>query len=431
MSERVAPTGWLDRVASTWWALLKFVLAALVAPIVSLFVAWRASVNYERAKGMMRVFPHQLDALDVGRIPVPPANRVEWVPAEVDALVVSDLHRCIAGRRDWAREQGGVEIYEAMLDHYRDAGWHVIENGDTEDFWMVGGSAYGAGYDLARLAAAIVPGRLGRRVRAHLYLGHFRRIRENNAGVYTRIAQLVADGRFHRTIGNHDDVFLDESLAAEHRHAIGVGPVDWLVLQHDGRAAAIVTHGHQTDAWNAPGRAFLGQLAMWVANTLNDVPVLDSPEPLPDRAETDNLLSGHYLNRLLTVNQRFGVNANYDSLDEELLFDAIGGASEHTPWLFLGHTHVPLMQPISRTGARWSRYANSGHGLWLDMVTAIEWPGSSGPPFVPRLVAWVLVDDEDGRRVERVELTPSSDGRILRPTERSAAGVAEATVAPR
>jgi hypothetical protein len=429
---RWADAPWLDRLVVVLWATVKFVIGSLATPFVSPLVAWRASVNHERAKGMMRVVPHQIAALDSGRVPVEPSNRVDWLRADTDVLIVSDLHRSIAGDRDWARSQGAVEIYEAMLDHYGNAGWHVVENGDTEDHWMVGGSAYGSVYDAFRLVASIVPGRLGRIARRRLYREHSRRIRENYPGVYQRLAALGREGRHHRTVGNHDDVYLDHRLADDLRDALGVAPVDWVVLQHEGRAAAVITHGHLTDAWNAPHRAFLGELAMWAANTLDDIPLLDSPEPLPDRADTEHLLSGRHLNRLLTVNQRFGVNANYDSLDEEMLFDAVGGASETVPWLFLGHTHAPLMQPISRTGARWARYANSGHGLYREAITAIEWAGSSGPPFTPRLVAWVNRETTEGRRIERVQLEPSADGSVLRPVfAGSAAGVTESAVAAR
>ncbi len=421
-----------DAVVPLVWAMVKFVLSLVVSPFVTPVVAWWASVNYERAKGLMRVFPHQLTALAAGRVPLPPANRVTRLPASVDAVIVSDLHRSYRGRRDWPSEQGDTAIYEAMLDHYAAKGWHVIENGDTDDFWMVGGSAYGAAYDASRLAAALVPGAIGRRARSLVYQGHFARIRANNRGIYRRLSELGRAGRYHRNVGNHDDVFLDPRLAGVlwRRCAVRVG--DWLVLESESGTEAIVTHGHQTDAWNAPGRAFLGRMAMWIANTLNDVPLLDSPEPLPDEARTRELLSGLGRNGLMRLHPRFGVNANYDSLDEELLFDAVGGAMEKGPWLLMGHTHVPVLQPMSRTGARWMRYANSGHGLWEGMITAIEWEGSLGRPVQPKLVAWVRLDrttdlgretfipDDavvvvgvDGTTVTRVELVSSADGSRL------------------
>ena len=141
------------------------------------------------------------------------------------------------------------------------------------------------------------------------------------------------------------------------------------------------------------------------------------------------------------------MNANYDSLDEELLFDAVGGAVDGGPWLLMGHTHSPLLQPLSRTGVRWMRYANSGHGLWEGMITAIEWEGSLGRPFQPKVVAWVRLDRDDdlgreaflpddavvvvgtdGTTVARVELVASGDG-VATGGRRSATGVTEAAVA--
>ena len=409
-----------DAVVPVWWAIVKFVVALVLAPFVAPFVGWWASVNYERAKGLMRVFPHQLAALASGRVPLPPANRVARLDASIDAVIVSDLHRSYRGRRDWASSQGDTAVYEVMLDHYGGHGWHVVENGDTDDFWLVGGSAYGSAYDASRLVAALIPGRVGRRARSLVYQGHFARIRANNRGIYRRLTELGRAGRYHRNVGNHDDAFLDTRLAGVLWRRCAVRATDWLVLESDGRAEAVITHGNQTDAWNTPGRAFLGRMAMWISNTLSDVPLLDSPEPLPDEAKTRLLLSDGARNGLMRLHPRFGVNANYDSLDEELLFDAVGGAVEAGPWLMMGHTHSPLLQPLSRTGVRWMRYANSGHGLWQGMITAIEWEGSLGPPFGPRLVGWVRLDRETdlGREVllpDDAVIVKGADGTTIAP----------------
>ncbi len=385
MSERVAcrRAGWTGSCRPVW-AVVKFVLASLAAPIVSILVAWRASVNYERAKGMMRVFPHQLDALDVGRIPVPPANRVEWVPAQIDALVVSDLHRCIAGRRDWAREQGGIEIYEAMLDHYRDAGWHVIENGDTEDFWMVGGSAYGAAYDLARLAGATIPGRIGRRIRAHLYLGHFRRIRENNAGVYDRIAR--ARGR--RPLPPHDRQPRRRvprrvpGGRAPPRGRCGAGGL--------ARAPARRTRRGGRDP--RPSDRRLERTRPRLPRSAGDVgrqhperradPRLPRAAPRPRRHRQPPV-------RSLPEPPADGEPA---LRGERQLRQPRRGAAVRRHRRGIGAHAVAVPRPHPRA-AHAADLADRralvalrelGHGLWLDMVTAIEWPGSEGPPFVPR-----------------------------------------------
>ncbi|HKY15994.1 MAG TPA: hypothetical protein VJM33_13800 [Microthrixaceae bacterium] len=425
-----------------WWAVVKFAATIVVAPIAAPIVAWRAAANHARAQAQVRALPDQLAAVAEGGSPAGAANRVGRLPASTDAVIVSDLHRSYHGRREWSRVQHTDELYEAMLDHYGAAGWHVVENGDTDDFWMVGGSTYGARYDTVRLALSVVPGEWGRRARRSLHRSHLMRIEADNQAIFDRLASLGTAGRYHRTVGNHDDVMLDPWLATIVEERLGVRPVDWIVLAGDDGAEAVITHGHQTDAWNAPGRALLGRLATWIANTLADVPGLDSPESLPGPDQSVDLLEGRRQNRLTGIGSRFGANANFDSLDEELLFDAIGEAGTAGPWLILGHTHVPLLSPLSRSGARWARYANAGHGLWHEMITAIEWPGSAaaGPEGrVPRLVAWVHADQlscadialeivttgtTTGRGISRVELAPTADGRRLEPV--SAAGVAEA-----
>ena len=413
---------------ATAWAIVKFAVGSLLTPFVMPFIAWRAAVNYALAKSRVGSFRAAVAALDVGVLPPAPTARVTWLPASTDLFISSDLHRCYPGGRDWLEVQGTKTLYAAVLDHYADVGAHVVENGDIEDFWMIGGSPYGQAYDAARVATKPLPGRLGLELRRSLYRRHLHRIVDANRLSYDRIARRLApEGRYHRTIGNHDDVFLDPSLAAELAEVSGgVAPSDWVVLTHpNGSASAVITHGHQTDGWNSPGRSGLGQAATWLANTLSDTPGLEAPDSIPPRALTLALLRGDLPNRLITVDQRFGTNLRYDSLDEEGLFDAFGGATEAGPWILLGHTHLPVFQPLSRSAVPWARYVNSGNGLWNGLVTGIEWSGTEQRP---RLVAWLWADDEDtaeftegkvmthwlGRPIARVELVRDPDGRHVR-----------------
>jgi hypothetical protein len=191
-------------------------------------------------------------------------------------------------------------------------------------------------------------------------------------------------------------------------------------------------------------------LATWVANTISDTPGLESPDSTLPPSATLDYLTGRLPNRLLQVSTRFGTNSKYDSLDEELLFDAFGGAAESGPWILLGHTHLPVIRPMSRTGVPWNRYANSGNGIWAGMVTGLEWTGGSSPE--PLAVAWVWVDTPGvadlipegavrlqvlDRQVARVVMRRSPAGTHLEidpqtssPHTSSAAGVAEAALAP-
>src|SRR5206468_1820950 len=102
---------------------------------------------------------------------------------------------------------------------------------------------------------------------------------------------------------------------------------------------------------------------------------------------------GQVPDRLITVNPTFGANAQYDSLDEELLCDAVHAAGLEDVWIILGHTHFPAAAPVSRNGRRWERYMNSGSGVNDDMVTAVEWDGTGDEP-TARVVAWTSADDD-------------------------------------
>jgi len=184
---------------------------------------------------------------------------------------------------------------------------------------------------------------------------------------------------------------------------------DFLLLRDGadpGATVGVVSHGHHTDAWNAPLRAGLGKMGTWLGSALLDVPVSDNPG-LPDRDETDRILGGKLDDVLTRVSRRFGANREQFSLDEVLLFDAWRAAwpvddtapddpaaAPDEPWLVFGHTHVPLRAPLDPASRRaWSRYANSGAGIFYECVTGVEWDGRDDPQHpVVRLVAWRYAD---------------------------------------
>lgn len=418
--------GWV----ATLWASLKLLVAVPLSVPGVLLVGWRAALNHIRAKETMAALPKLIAALGSPGPATPP--RVVRIDASTPLVITSDLHRCVAGRTDIVGAQDNHDLYVAMLEWYADRDSTLVENGDVEDFWVVGGSTWGVVYDICRLGGAVLVGRLGDGLRRAVYREHLARIVANNSAIYDTIAtRYGAAGRYHRTVGNHDDVFADARLVADLAAHVGsVRTADWIVLMGDGGTEAVITHGHVADGWNGPGRATLGKLSSWVADLLRDAPVPITPDDASPPGRTRELLGGRRRNGLLRVNPRFGASSSYDSLDEELLFDALGGASTVGPWILMGHTHFPVLQPSSDTGARWWRYANSGHGLGAGLVTALEWPGEEAAPRSPRLVAWVWADrpewadlidrsavvtESKGREIARVELAPSGDGRILLP----------------
>ena len=411
------------------WAFIKLLVAAATGPVWSTAIATRAWTNHRRAKELTSRYPDQLTALIEDRQPTGANNEYLVLPSEMRAFVSSDLHRCIPGRIDHSARLDTKYLYEAALDHYADRGFHLIENGDVEDFWMVGGTMEGTRYDISRMAAGLIPGPFGRRLRTTIRNRQLDQIVDNNLGIYRRIRnRFAADGRYWRTIGNHDDVYADPTLRQHLRtHLPGARPVNHLVLRsRAGSTSAVITHGHHTDGWNAPGRANLGRLASWAACTLTDLPFLSTPEGLPTREESAAILAGTASNSLVAVDPLFGANRHYDSLDEELLFSAVSPHLDRPPrpWLLFGHTHFPVYEPLSRTGLTWKRYANSGTGLLWGVVTGLEWDGTGDEPRV-QLVAWSWANDDTaperivshhrGRAVARTELVAltDEDGRAV------------------
>ena len=345
-------------------------------------------------------------------------------PASAQLLIVSDLHRCTRGHPDWPKRQGTDTIYQAMLQHYGTDGWHLCENGDVDDFWMSGGSPEGSAYDMLRMAGSALSAAGRDSLLDDTYVRQLDEIIANNQVTYDLIDRLFASqGRYLRTIGNHDDPMARASLRdrlAQRLH--GVRPAEAVVLRNaDAEVEAIICHGHMTDGWNAPGRDMLGKISTWVSSTLTDIPFIPAPHGLPSRAATAAVMNGKATNRLVEVHPTFGASTNYDSLDEEVLFLALAPKAD-SPWLFMGHTHYPMISPTSANGEAWARYANSGSGIVPDLVTGIEWDGTGADPSV-RLVAWTwssiaphgaeVMATIDGRDLCRFELVASREAPVL------------------
>ncbi len=391
------------------WAVTKTGATVATLP-AALPVSTVAALRSQReALRRIRVFPEQLRAICEDRPGPLPVRSVGRLPASGRYVVTSDLHRCIPGRLDWPARQGTKDLYRAVLAGYAEDGWSVIENGDVEDFWMVGGSTWGACYDAGRLAAGFA-GPLADSTRRELLGDHLDRIVANNADLYHVLGELARDGRYHRTVGNHDDVLADRALVERlAEHLPGVSAPDAIVLARSGpprveTTAAVIMHGHLTDAWNGPGLATLGRATTWLATTVDDLPIAAGLDGLPGEPATAALLAGRGENRLISVDARFGGNRRFDSLDEERLFDrlAVTAPESGWPWLVFGHTHFPMLRPLDASG-RTVRYANSGCGVLPGAFTALEWDGGREDPL--RLVLHHVVDD----RPTRSELRPDGD----------------------
>jgi hypothetical protein len=404
---------------ATAWAVAKAAISLAGAPVGISAMAVAARRAQRMTLTRITQYPDHLHALAEGTRSPLPARRTERLPADRRYLITSDLHRCIPGRLDWPARQSTKSLYPQVLAGYADDGWDLIENGDVEDYWMVGGSTWGAVYDVARLAGGAA-GSLGDEPRRELLREHLDRIVDNNAATYRVLRDgFCADGRYHRTMGNHDDVYVDDGLV-EHLadHLPGTTMTDSLLLSRPGATTtdgitgidAVVTHGHLTDAWNGPGFAVLGRAIMWIITSFDDLPrPRDTMEGLPDEEATSRLLGGGARNRLITLDPRFGGNRRFDSLDEQRLFDALDDArpAGGWPWLVFGHTHLPMLSPQGADG-RAVRYANSGCAVLDGAMSALEWVPDDERPL--RLVRWP--DGAHGpERGERVPAGPTLAAR--------------------
>lgn len=312
-------------------------------------------------------------------------------------FISSDLHRTPPGRRDWSHEQGNAEIYAAVLDYYADLEWDLIENGDVEDFWMVGGSPWGVVYDAYRLLGTVL-GPLGRTVRRAAYGEHLRRIIANHAPIYDRIAnRFHLEGRYHRIVGNHDDVYYDTTVAEDLRlHFPGLSITDYIVLGSMAEPAALIAHGHISDPWNSRNGAWRGRTVTWVASLVADLPWGQEMGP-PTEEEAFSPFRGGSTNVLTWLDHWMGLDHSRQTLDEAELHRAFvrKWGDGRGPWLICGHTHIPLDAPLDPSDVSYfARYMNGGSGVAPHTITGIEWNADEGRP---RLVGFTFGHPLPGR----------------------------------
>jgi hypothetical protein len=330
------------------------------------------------------------------------------IPARQRIVIFSDIHRWAGDdEQEIGAQRDTRDLHDRVLEHYAIEGWTLIENGDVEDYWLRGGSFYGAAYDVA----SMLPGPVfdAHFLDAGLIGGaqfHLSKIIKNHASTYARIKGLfLADPskpRYFRTAGNHDDINRQPAMQAGLRHYFpGLGGVaDYILLKDLEETVAVIAHGHQTDAWNSGACSFLGRATTSVASSVRDLDFVIGHDlkqlGYPAKEKTATLWGATDKDQLDQVGP-FGANTELGSLDEVGLFNSFrkiwrswGEDIEGGPYVLLGHTHVPLMSPANPvTNGIWWKYFNSGCCIFDHMITAIEWEfdGASPKPDV-RIVAW-------------------------------------------
>ncbi len=401
------PVDWvLNDVLPAAWGALKLIaavaglLATWPAFLAAAFICNLIAENYGHEYGTV------IEAVLRGDKRYQEMFRIVRLPARRNYVIVSDIHR-------WAnndeQEAGFLhdsrELFDRVMEHYGIEEWALIENGDVEDYWLRGGGLYGVAYDVASMMPGpVLDGKVldgGLATAAQFHLG---KIMRTHASTYARLKALFHNKqRYFRTVGNHDDVNSRPEMQAVLRRMFpGLQVADYIVLQEpNGRGAAAIAHGHQTDAWNYGACSFLGRTTTSLASGLRDLPFIPSSLGVPDKTVSDALWNSGGMDLLDQVGP-FGADPDLGSLDEVALFESCrriwGGAGPDIakgPWLLLGHTHVPLWKPANpETNGVWRRYVNSGCCVFSRMITTIEWVYQDGmaEPEV-RLVAWRWAKD--------------------------------------
>ncbi len=408
------------------WATAKVGSVLAAWPVSMTALAVMAGINTARTRRRTADYPQTLSDIMDGKAVTFPARRVQRVPAGERYFISSDLHRYSAGNLDWPEMQRSKKLYDVALDYYGERDFGLIENGDIEDYWMAGGSAHGVVYDIGRAlgyALALVD---SNKLLASVLRNHLDHIVDNNRSTYDKVRTLFHDkGRFWRTVGNHDDCYLIEGIDHNLRSEFpDLEPCDFIVFDVDDDSVAVLCHGHQTDSWNGPGMSAIGKITTSVGTAVCDIPFTDATPGMVEPEFSEDILDGRATDHLRAVNPMLGVDSDFYSLDETLLYEAFldrwgtkgSDDLDDGPILILGHTHVPLEEPYDPdTHGEWMRYFNSGSGITPELVTGLEWDGVEDPssPKI-RLVAWHYADEDtpddeilghvDGRGVVRSEL---------------------------
>ena len=405
----------LNDVAPFVYGLVKLIvlapilLAALPALIAAALVCTFITNEYGREYGSV------LNGIAEGFDRYRSIYRITRLPAAARYVIFSDLHRYTAGDLDIPKQQGDTALYAGVLEYYGRRKWTLIENGDVEDYWLRGGSAWGDAYDLASGFTGVGQDLALESGMGGIAAEHLRRIVQNNALIYSLVKSLFLDqGRYQRTAGNHDDVYRSPAMVDElARYLPGVVMSDYICIDDGAETIGIVAHGHQTDAWNGPACSFLGRTTTSIVSAVNEV-LPDSWElGVPGQDDTDDLWDGDGTDNELTSLGALGVDSHTNSLDEQVLHEGYTNQwSAGGPRLILGHTHALRLEAWDDdTHVRWHQYVNEGCGISSHMVTALEWDGRANPA-APKLtlVAWRV---GSATEVER-GIVDLADGGTLR-----------------
>lgn len=308
---------------------------------------------------------------------------VARLPLNKKYVVFSDVHMFVGGDFDFFNKNGNSLIYEAALRFYSNQNYHLIENGDIEDFWMRGGSSTG----LVTVITDYLPypyysGTFEENAYRSANQIHALNVFINNARIYGVIKNsFYNQARYTRLIGNHDDIWADPEMGFVIQNIYpGIQMNDYCTIdfQDSGEAALIIGHGHQSDIFNTAMCNFAGKTLTNLASQIQELSLGHKNLFYKPKEDWEDEWNTNGFENELTEISIF----NHVSFSEYNIYKDLKKIYEdkpfHQPYLILGHTHQPkdsagIPNFMYQDEWDWDKYSNSGSvGMWEEIVFGLE-----------------------------------------------------------
>jgi len=373
-----------------------------------------------------------LEAIADGHHKIEDQFKIKRMPLDQKYVVFSDIHIYHEGEFDFYGNNGNAAIHKQLLKHYSDKNFHLIDNGDIEDFWMEAYVRWNrqAGELILESANEKMLNDVSDQLPYPYYSESFRRhgqlsarqvhalrIFKNHLETYAVTdAGFASLGKYTRIIGNHDDVWHDPEMSGILEIAYPSVDVievyDYVVLEGvSGYAAFVIAHGHQSDGFNREICSLAGRLltnaGSWVQRWL---PSLGKKLFTRSRSEWAADLAGYGLHNDLDEID------GPQSMDERDLYEEYAdqfGSGIGAPHLVLGHTHQMRHRPgvpafMYKDSWNWDKYTNTGTtGMWEGCVTCVEIVDGMATP-----VMWYRGSDSSNGGLVRDVMSPYRYGEV-------------------
>lgn len=359
---------YLPFLADVLW-LLVHIDDILVGGIISLgclIFGNQDEREYDLIEGLFLLDP---DALE--------DRKVAFLSDQNRYVIFSDSHLFIAGDpHDYFRQMGNHILYQIALESYFQTGYTLIENGDIEDLWL---REVTLGSVFLNEATDVLGSPFGDFINNEFENNRIRtqavKIFNDNQDVYQNIRRYYDNGRYIRTLGNHDDAWASE----EHLPGLqfvypDIQVFDYILignyanqpLEYGNSPKAIIAHGHQMEVWNT-------KICRIAAGMWTETFSFNYQERLTGRATTrsdwEPKFNGPgFANKLSESLSSFDEVEFYEMVENDFFYYPF------IPKFILGHSHSPRENAeipgwMSRDEWNFSEYINGGSiGRWEQFI---------------------------------------------------------------